>query len=281
MKLYLLRHGLTEYNAKHYYQGKQDLPLSDEGRARLAKADFDMDVVYVTPLMRTAQTAEILFPNARLEVVEGLKEMDFGIFGNPVDVPGMANQLSVNFYLDNVTVEVYEGAAENGLQSEDSIKAAEDKAAFDFATAKGLVFDMNEDKDEFAISATSYEYAGGNLVVTSEGENADPTITFKNAGVFTADKYNAVAVRFKAEGVEESQRHIVVYFATEADGTLSQSKSITVKYDLLEVDEEGYYIAYIPMTENAAWDGQITILRVDPGNSKGLYTIDKILVVEK
>ena len=80
MKLYLLRHGLTEYNAKHYYQGKQDLPLSDEGRAGLAKADFDMEVVYVTPLMRTAQTAEILFPTARLEVVEGLKEMDFGIF---------------------------------------------------------------------------------------------------------------------------------------------------------------------------------------------------------
>ena len=80
MKLYLLRHGLTEYNAKHYYQGKQDIPLSDEGRAQLAKADFDMDVVYVTPLMRTTQTAEILFPTARYEVVEGLKEMDFGIF---------------------------------------------------------------------------------------------------------------------------------------------------------------------------------------------------------
>ena len=80
MKLYLLRHGLTEYNAKHYYQGKQDLPLSEAGRARLVRADFDMDVVYVTPLMRTAQTAEILFPTARLEVVEGLKEMDFGIF---------------------------------------------------------------------------------------------------------------------------------------------------------------------------------------------------------
>ena len=80
MKLYLLRHGQTEYNARHYYQGKQDLPLSDAGRARLGRADFDMDVVYVTPLMRTAQTAEILFPTARLEVVERLKEMDFGIF---------------------------------------------------------------------------------------------------------------------------------------------------------------------------------------------------------
>ncbi len=207
-------------------------------------------------------------------------KMDFGIFGNPVDVPGMANQLSVNF-LDNVTVEVYEGAAENGLQSEDSIKAAEDKASFDFDTVSGVVYDLDEDLDEFIVSATAHEYTNGHLIVTAEGENADPTITFKNPGLFHADNYNAVAVRFKAEGVVEDQRHIVVYFATEADDSLSQSKSVTVKYDELKVDDEGYYIAYIVMSANPAWDGQITALRVDPGNSMGIYTIDKIAVVEK
>lgn len=80
MKLYLLRHGMTEYNAKHYYQGSRDIPLSEEGRAQLAKADFDVEEVVVTPLMRTAQTAEILFPTARQVVVEELREMNFGIF---------------------------------------------------------------------------------------------------------------------------------------------------------------------------------------------------------
>lgn len=80
MKLYLLRHGQTEYNALGYYQGMHDIPLSDQGRAQLGRADFDMDVVYVTPLMRTAQTAAILFPTAKLEVVEELREMNFGIF---------------------------------------------------------------------------------------------------------------------------------------------------------------------------------------------------------
>jgi len=80
MKLYLLRHGLTEYNTRKYYQGKRDLPLSQEGRDLLRRADFEPKVVYVTPLMRTAQTAGILFPDARQEVVEGLREMDFGIF---------------------------------------------------------------------------------------------------------------------------------------------------------------------------------------------------------
>ena len=80
MKLHLLRHGETEYNAKHYYQGSRDIPLSDAGRAKLARADFDPDVVYVTPLMRTGQTAAVLFPDARQEVVEELREMNFGIF---------------------------------------------------------------------------------------------------------------------------------------------------------------------------------------------------------
>jgi len=80
MLIYLLRHGLTEYNAQKRYQGQRDIPLSPEGMAQLCKADFDPDVVYVTPLQRTIQTAKIVFPNAKLVVVDGLKEMCFGSF---------------------------------------------------------------------------------------------------------------------------------------------------------------------------------------------------------
>ena len=80
MLIYLLRHGLTEYNAQKRYQGQRDIPLSPEGAAQLCKADFDPDVVYVTPLQRTSQTAKIVFPHAKLVVVDGLKEMCFGSF---------------------------------------------------------------------------------------------------------------------------------------------------------------------------------------------------------
>ena len=41
MLIYLLRHGLTEYNAQKRYQGQRDIPLSPEGAAQLRKADFD------------------------------------------------------------------------------------------------------------------------------------------------------------------------------------------------------------------------------------------------
>ena len=80
MLIYLLRHGLTEYNAQKRYQGQRDIPLSPEGLAQLCRADFDPDVVYITPLQRTRQTAEVLFPTAKLVVVKDLQEMCFGSF---------------------------------------------------------------------------------------------------------------------------------------------------------------------------------------------------------
>lgn len=80
MKIYLLRHGETQYNAEKRYLGRTDVPLSPRGCGKLARADFMSETVYVSPLRRTAETAEILFPEARLVPVPGLREMDFGIF---------------------------------------------------------------------------------------------------------------------------------------------------------------------------------------------------------
>ena len=59
MIIYLLRHGTTQYNVEKRYQGQRDIPLSEEGRARVRRADFTTDVVYVSPLTRARQTAQI------------------------------------------------------------------------------------------------------------------------------------------------------------------------------------------------------------------------------
>ena len=80
MKIYLLRHGETQYNAEKRYLGRTDAPLSPRGRGELVRADFSPETVYVSPLRRTAETAEILFPEARLIPVPDLREMDFGMF---------------------------------------------------------------------------------------------------------------------------------------------------------------------------------------------------------
>ena len=47
---------------------------------QLRRADIDPKVVYISTLQRTRQTAEVLFPDAELVPVDGLKEMCFGSF---------------------------------------------------------------------------------------------------------------------------------------------------------------------------------------------------------
>jgi alpha-ribazole phosphatase len=80
MKIYLLRHGETDYNAQQRYQGWRDIPLSAAGRAALRRAPLSPKTVYVSPLCRAVQTARLLFPNAELVPVDDLREMHFGAF---------------------------------------------------------------------------------------------------------------------------------------------------------------------------------------------------------
>jgi alpha-ribazole phosphatase len=80
MKIYLLRHGETDYNAQQRYQGWRDIPLSEKGRAALKRAPFSPHTVYVSPLCRAGQTARLLFPDAALVPVDDLREMHFGVF---------------------------------------------------------------------------------------------------------------------------------------------------------------------------------------------------------
>ena len=82
MELVIIRHGQTPGNAKRRYVGAVDEPLSELGReqARDAGSYPEISRVYVSTLARTHETAAIMFPNAAQVVVEGVQEMDFGVF---------------------------------------------------------------------------------------------------------------------------------------------------------------------------------------------------------
>lgn len=95
MKVALLRHSFCEGNLRHaYVGGRTDQPLCAQGiaeaRARAGALEVRMEsaglsmpeVVYTSPMIRARQTAGLLFGNARLVDVEGLREMDFGDFEN-------------------------------------------------------------------------------------------------------------------------------------------------------------------------------------------------------
>ncbi|MGN1088951.1 MAG: histidine phosphatase family protein [Huintestinicola sp.] len=86
-RLSILRHGRTAANEKGIYIGKTDLPLSEEGKQQLRDMYEDYEYprvqkVYTSPLERAVQSAEILFPDREMTVVDDLREMDFGVFEN-------------------------------------------------------------------------------------------------------------------------------------------------------------------------------------------------------
>ena len=79
MKVEIIRHGLTKYSEEHRYLGLIDAPLSLRGREELCPRAFP-EKVYVSRLMRTKETAEIIYPGAVRTEMSGLGEMDFGEF---------------------------------------------------------------------------------------------------------------------------------------------------------------------------------------------------------
>ena len=87
MKVTIIRHGKTQSNIERRYAGCcTDDHLADEGRSELSpvmesKTDKrDSAMLFVSPMIRARETAEILFPGVRQTVIEELKEIDFGIF---------------------------------------------------------------------------------------------------------------------------------------------------------------------------------------------------------
>ena len=81
--IFFIRHGATEGNLRRRYIGRTDEPLCEAGIAQvkaLQKRRLSVDRLFVSPMLRTRQTADILFPKMHYTVVDGLIETDFGRF---------------------------------------------------------------------------------------------------------------------------------------------------------------------------------------------------------
>ncbi len=81
----LVRHGETEWNVLHRFQGLSDVPLNDTGRQQAGFAanglrDVKLDVIYTSPLQRAVETAEIIRGGRKISIYPsaGLREMGVG-----------------------------------------------------------------------------------------------------------------------------------------------------------------------------------------------------------
>ncbi len=85
-RILLVRHGETDFNLTHRFQGRIDIPLNEEGKNQaqalaLALKDEPLTATYSSPLMRARETARSIMafhPSTPFFEEEGLIEMDVG-----------------------------------------------------------------------------------------------------------------------------------------------------------------------------------------------------------
>ena len=81
--IHFVRHGLTKANIDAKYAGVWNIPVCEEGEKRLRdlkeKHKYPkVEKIYSSPLIRCIQTCNIIYPEVGPEIVEDLKEYNFG-----------------------------------------------------------------------------------------------------------------------------------------------------------------------------------------------------------
>lgn len=87
MKIYITRHGQTDWNVEGRMQGAKNSTLTEQGKIDAIKLgdslnDIKIDYIYTSPLTRAYDTAQLIKGerDIPIEIYENLKEMNFGIW---------------------------------------------------------------------------------------------------------------------------------------------------------------------------------------------------------
>lgn len=81
MRLYLYRHGSTKGNLERRYVGSTDEELLDKSADEIRRLEAPAaGRIYVSPMRRCIQTAQLLYPGKPLIVIEEFRECDFGAY---------------------------------------------------------------------------------------------------------------------------------------------------------------------------------------------------------
>ena len=87
MKLYIIRHGQTDWNRARLLQGRTDIPLNEWGRrvAQLTREglkEVAFDVAFTSPLIRARKTAELILEDKNIPIIDDdrLIEVNFGSY---------------------------------------------------------------------------------------------------------------------------------------------------------------------------------------------------------
>jgi broad specificity phosphatase PhoE len=84
-RVYLVRHGATEWNREEIFRGRADCPLNETGRAEARAVAHHLqgtgiEKIYSSPLSRAAETAQAVAAATRVPVIfkASFTDLDFG-----------------------------------------------------------------------------------------------------------------------------------------------------------------------------------------------------------
>lgn len=89
LRIYLARHGETDWNVQGRLQGWTDTPLNATGREQAVAlksklAGMPIEAAYSSTLSRSRETAELAYGATRLTSLPALRERNFGVFQGKV-----------------------------------------------------------------------------------------------------------------------------------------------------------------------------------------------------
>jgi broad specificity phosphatase PhoE len=89
LRIYLARHGQTDWNAEKRLQGWTDIPLNATGRTQArelaaALSHLRFDCIYCSALQRSRETAELLTAGVQIVCLRDLNEQSHGRFEGQV-----------------------------------------------------------------------------------------------------------------------------------------------------------------------------------------------------
>lgn len=106
MRLYLIRHGETDWNKVKRLQGKSDILLNEFGEhlaieTGKALKQVPFDLAYTSPLKRARRTAELILGERKVPIIDEprIEEMGFGIYEGLICKEGASEIPDKNFSL--------------------------------------------------------------------------------------------------------------------------------------------------------------------------------------
>lgn len=136
VEVIFIRHGKTSGNIAKRYIGSTDEPLATVGKIEICQKNYPKaDRVVVSPLKRCIETAELIY-GKDYEVIEDLRECDFGEFENKTYEELKTNPLYIKWLKSNGTLPFPKGEDSNefknrcNLAYEEVVKASNETVAF-------------------------------------------------------------------------------------------------------------------------------------------------------